>query len=30
MEELVNMDKIIRPACQSIMQPRDYVPLEER
>ena len=30
MEELVNMDKIIRPAYQSIMQPRDYVPLEER
>ena len=30
MEELVNMDKIIRPAYQSIMQPSDYVPLEER
>ena len=30
MEELVNVDKIIRPAYQSIMQPRDYVPLEER
>ena len=29
-EELVNVDKIIRPAYQSIMQPRDYVPLEER
>ena len=30
MEELVNMDKIIRPAYQSIMIPRDYVPLQDR
>ena len=30
MEELVNVDKIIRPAYQSIMIPRDYVPLENR
>ena len=30
MEELVNVDKIIRPAYQSIMTPRDYVPLENR
>ena len=30
MEELVNVDKIIRPAYQSVMEPRDYVPLEER
>ena len=30
MEELVNMDKIIRPAYQSIMVPREYVPLQDR
>ena len=30
MEELVNVDKIIRPAYRSIMQTREYVPLEER
>ena len=30
MEELTNMDKIIRPAYQSIMVPRDYVPLQDR
>ena len=30
MEELVNVDKIIRPAYQSIMEPRDYVGLEDR
>ena len=30
MEELVNVDKIIRPAYQSIMPTREYVPLEER
>lgn len=29
-EELVNTDKIIRPAYQSIMQPRDYTSLEDR
>lgn len=30
MEELVNVDKIIRPAYESIMQTREYKPLEER
>jgi len=30
MEELVNVDKIIRPAYQSVMEPRDYIPLENR
>ena len=30
MEELINMDKIIRPAYQSIMVPREYVPLQDR
>ena len=30
MEELVNVDKIIRPAYESIMEPRAYIPLEER
>ena len=30
MEELVNVDKIIRPAYQSIMKTRDYLPLEDR
>ena len=30
MEELVNVDKIIRPAYQSIMEPRDYSPLDDR
>ena len=30
MEELVNVDKIIRPAYQSIMEPREYIPLEDR
>ena len=30
MEELVNVDKIIRPAYQSIMEPRTYIPLENR
>ena len=29
-EELVNEDKIIRPAYKSIMQERDYVPMDER
>lgn len=29
-EELINMDKIIRPAYLSIMKEREYVPLEER
>lgn len=29
-EELVNMDKIIRPAYRSIMEPRDYYSMEER
>ena len=30
MEELVNVDKIIRPAYRSIMEPREYKPIEER
>ncbi len=30
MEELVNMDKIIRPAYRSIMPEKEYVPLEDR
>lgn len=30
MEELVNIDKIIRPAYRSIMPEQDYVPLENR
>ena len=30
MEELINTDKIIRPAYQSICPQRAYVPLEER
>ena len=30
MEELVNVDKIIRPDYQSIMEPREYKPIEER
>ena len=30
MEELVNVDKIIRPAYQSIMETRDYKPLDQR
>ncbi len=29
-EELINMDKIIRPAYKSVMEERDYVPFEER
>lgn len=29
-EELINVDKIIRPAYMSIMKERDYVPMEER
>ena len=29
-EELINMDKIIRPAYKSIMKEREYVPMEER
>ena len=29
-EELVNVDKIIRPAYLSIMEEKDYVALEER
>ena len=30
MEELVNVDKIIRPAYKSVMEPRPYVALEDR
>ncbi len=29
-EELINMDKIIRPAYKSVMQEKEYVPMEER
>ena len=29
-EELINMDKIIRPAYQSVMQELEYVPLDQR
>ncbi len=29
-EELINMDKIIRPAYNSVMEEADYVPLDER
>ena len=28
MEELVNVDKIIRPAYKSVMATRDYLPME--
>ncbi len=30
LEELINVDKIIRPAYESVMEVRDYVPIEER
>jgi len=30
LEELINQDKIIRPAYQSVMDPRPYIPTEER
>lgn len=30
LEELINMDKIIRPAYKSVMQERDYVDIEDR
>ncbi len=30
LEELINVDKIIRPAYQSVMEVRDYVPIGER
>ena len=29
-EELINTDKIIRPAYTSVSTPQEYVPLEER
>ncbi|MDE6015563.1 MAG: citrate/2-methylcitrate synthase [Acetatifactor sp.] len=29
-EELLNMDKIIRPAYKSVMEERDYIPMEDR
>ncbi len=29
-EELINMDKIIRPAYKSVMEERDYVPMGDR
>lgn len=30
LEELVNADKIIRPAYKSVMETREYIPMEER
>ncbi|MCL2299411.1 MAG: citrate/2-methylcitrate synthase [Firmicutes bacterium] len=30
LEELINQDKIIRPAYQSVQPPRDYIPAEDR
>jgi len=30
LEEIINQDKIIRPAYQSVMDARDYIPVEER
>lgn len=30
LEELINADKIIRPAYQSVVEPRLYVPMEDR
>lgn len=29
-EELLNMDKIIRPAYKSVMEEREYIPMEDR
>ena len=29
-EELLNMDKIIRPAYKSVMDERKYIPIEDR
>ena len=29
-EELINVDKIIRPAYKSVMDEAEYVPMEER
>ena len=29
-EELINMDKIIRPAYDSVMADKQYVPVDER
>ena len=29
-EELICMDKIIRPAYKSVMQEREYIPMEDR
>ena len=29
-EELINMDKIIRPAYKSVMEERNYIPMEDR
>ena len=29
-EELLNMDKIIRPAYKSVMEERDYIPMQDR
>ncbi|MDO4272531.1 MAG: citrate/2-methylcitrate synthase [Eubacteriales bacterium] len=30
MEELINTDKIIRPAYKNVLEPADYVPLDQR
>jgi len=30
LEELINQDKIIRPAYQSVIDPYDYIPVEDR
>ena len=30
LEELINQDKIIRPAYQSVQEPREYIPTEDR
>jgi len=30
LEELINMEKIIRPAYKSVMEERDYIDLEDR
>ena len=30
MEELINVDKIIRPAYKNVLDPSEYVPLSDR
>ncbi|MEI3327814.1 MAG: citrate/2-methylcitrate synthase [Thomasclavelia sp.] len=29
-EELINVDKIIRPAYKSIMEEKEFIPMDER